>query len=64
MRYLLMVCAFIGFMTAAVAVGTAENASGEKFWMCVVVGTAGLVLMGISILLLKIFYGNHFYNAD
>ena len=40
----------IGFVTAAVAVSTAENATGEKFWMCVAVGCAGLALMGLSIL--------------
>lgn len=38
----------IGFCTSAVAVSTAENATGEKFWMCIAAGFAGLALMFLA----------------
>lgn len=46
-------CLLVGFCTAAVAVSTAENATGEKFWFCIAVGFAGLALMGLGLLLGK-----------
>ena len=43
----------IGFCTSAVAVSTAENAVGEKFWFCIIAGCAGLALMGLGLLFKK-----------
>ena len=50
MRWLSIIC----FLTAAVAVSTAENATGEKFWMCIAAGCAGIVLMSLANILANI----------
>ena len=50
MSIITKVCMAIGFITAMVAISTAENAVGEKFVFCIIAGFAGLLLFGISLL--------------
>lgn len=50
MNILTKLCIIVGFCTSAVAVSTAENAIGEKYTFCIIVGVAGLILMGLGVL--------------
>ena len=50
MSIMTKICMMVGFLTAMVSISTAENATGEKFVLCIVAGCAGLFLFGISLL--------------
>lgn len=49
MSIMTKICMLIGFITAMVAVSTAENAIGEKFWLCIIAGFGGLALFALGV---------------